>query len=295
MRVPLSLMIFTCAMVLFFRVFSAQTSNADPTLDRPEYGPVSDPTEVYADPLPQTQLDEAALDTQETEKLFPKEDDLRLIGRIARGVRKVALQKGGGRWWDCGEVYDDSEEAEASLKWAYRIVFLAWEYSDRGSDGGVQMNAWGIAGVAANESGFDTCALGPWPRKWGYEHKTLKKNRLSISHPFDEIKATMLHPKGVERWKTTGLDAAPLHQLWRCDDKGMCKPKWNRERLPAISLDEVFSLGKGFEYNVRKMKKDAIDFKTSRPWLYWPGYRAEWYDEKVVRWAKKMGATAEEI
>jgi hypothetical protein len=254
----------------------------------------------FADPLPQTTFDPAKATGRLPVRAFPKEDDVRLIGRISQGVKKIGYVKGGGRWWTCwwtcGEIVKPEEEDDLALKWAYRIVYLAWEYSDNNSDDGITINPWGIFGTAANESGFDICALGPWPRKWGYDNKTIKKRKLCISHPYSEIKATMLHPKGIERWKTSGIDAAPLHQLWRCDEKGMCKPKFNhRDRLPPIPLDEVFSLGKGFEYNVRKMKKDAIDFKTDRPWLYWPGHRSTKYDEKVTRWARKGGATKDEI
>ncbi|MEN6368897.1 MAG: hypothetical protein ABFD77_04275, partial [Thermotogota bacterium] len=58
-----------------------------------------------------------------------QEDRGRLIGRIARGVRKIGLAKGGGRWWECGKAYDDRNENEAAFEWAYRIVTLASDYS----------------------------------------------------------------------------------------------------------------------------------------------------------------------
>lgn len=292
MRVPILLVVAALATLVMGAVVASRAeTGVMPPVDVSECFPVSD-MEEYGDPLPLTEFVEVDVAPKPE---FPNADELRLIGRISEGVRKIALHKGGGRWWSCGEVLSDEEQKDHAVEWAYRIVYLAWEYSDRGSDDGITINPWGIFGTAANESGFDVCALGPWPRKWGYQHKTITKRRLCISHPYEEIKATMLHPKGIERWKTSGIDAAPLHQLWRCDEKGMCKPKWNRERLPAIPVDDVFSLGKGFEYNVRKMKKDSIDFKTDRPWLYWPGYRSERYDTKVVRWARKGGATSEEI
>ena len=295
MRVPLALLIASACVVLFLGAFKAQTRSTG-TGAADELHDLGELYYEYSDPLPCTELEEDTPE-QPADSAFPQKEHMQLIGRMASGVRKIALQKGGGRWWNCGKPYKtEDEEVNASLEWAYRIVFLAWEYSDNGSDDGITINPWGIFGTAANESGFDKCALGPWPRKWGYEHKTITKRRLCISHPYSEIKATMLHPKGIERWKTSGIDAAPLHQLWRCDEKGMCRPKFNRrDPLPPIPLDEVFSLGKGFEYNVRKLKKDAIDFKTSRPWLYWPGHRSAKYDKKVTRWARKGGATEDEI
>ena len=60
-------------------------------------------------------------------------------------------------------------------------------------------------------------------------------------------------------------------------------------------MDEVFSLGRGFEYGVRAFKKRAIDHHTTTPSLYWRGYRCEWYLEKVRRWATRLGARKGEI
>jgi hypothetical protein len=226
---------------------------------------------------------------------FPNKEQLKLIGRLSEGIKKVALLKGGGKWWNCGETYPDEEVNNAAMKWAYRIVYLAWDYSDKVDADGIQINPWGIAGTAANESGFDVCALGPWPRKWAYKNKIIKQRRRCISHPYAEIKKTMLHPKGVQRWKISGIDAAPLHLLWLCNEKGMCQPKFNWDKLPAIPLKEVFSLGKGFEYNVRRMRMYARQYRTDAPWTYWPGHKATWYHRKVVKWAHKMGATTKDI
>lgn len=219
---------------------------------------------------------------------------LKLIGRLAQGIRRVAVNKGGGRWWECGATYDDTAEGEAALEWAYRIVTLALEYSDCGSENGYQLNPWEIAAVAANESGFDRCALGKWPRKWGYENGTIKRSRLSISHSYEEIHATLTSKKAGDRWTKVGLDAAPLHVLWRCDTEERCWPKFNREGLPPIPMREVFSLGMGFEYNVREMKKRAIDNKTQRPSMYWKGYKCDWYDDKIRNWERRLGARAGE-
>lgn len=294
MRVPLILMIITCVTVLFLGAFAAQTDRR-PHAIAPKLN-IEELLQEFGDPLPSTEFNLDLIPKTPVAKAFPQKEHLKMIGRIAEGVKKIAKKKGGGRWWECGKVVLPEAEDDLAIEWAYRIVYLAWEYSDNGSHNGITLNPWGIFGTAANESGFDICALGPWPRKWGYAHKTIKRRKLCISHPYSEIKDTMLHPEGIERWKTSGIDAAPLHQLWRCNEKGMCRPKFNgRDPLPPIPLKEVFSLGKGFEYNVRKMKKDAIDFRTNRPWQYWPGYRSDKYDTKVIRWARMGGATNNEI
>lgn len=296
MRVPFVLVLSSCLLVLLCGTFTAQTGRTPPETNTALSDfPTTTLPEEFGDPLPQTLFDSDNTTFRKSTG-FPNSEQVQLIGRQMQGVKKIAHKKGGGRWWSCGKVVEPEEEDTLAMRWAYRIVYLAWEYSDNGSNDGVTINPWGVFGTAANESGFDVCALGPWPRKWGYAHKTIQRRRLCISHPYSEIKATMLHPKGIERWKTSGIDAAPLHQLWRCNEEGMCRPKFNRrDPLPPIPLDEVFSLGKGFEYNVRKMKKDAIDFKTDRPWQYWPGYRSTRYDKKVTRWARKGGATKDEI
>ena len=242
------------------------------------------------DPYPTTEMEDekpAALTAEQVEMV-------RLIGRIAEGVRKVGKWKGGGRWWECGMTYTEEEEVGAAIEWAHRIVWLASEYSDRGSVNGIQLNPWEIAGVAANECGFDRCALGKYPRKWGYQHGTLKRSRLCISHTYADIEKTLNDPRGATMFNTSGLDGAPLHVLWRCE-KGLCRPKFNKEGLPPIPMAEVFSLGMGFEYNVREFKKRAIDNRTSTPSLYWKGYRCEWYRTKIVNWQKRLGAKTSEI
>jgi hypothetical protein len=242
------------------------------------------------DPYPATEMEPERPKAPTAEQIAR----LRLIGRIAEGVRRIGRAKGGGRWWECGRAYEEAEEADAAIEWAHRIVWLASEYSDRGSVNGIQLNPWEIAGVAANECGFDRCALGKYPRMWGYQHGTLKRSRLCISHTYEDIERTLNDPRGATQFNTSGLDGAPMHVLWRCE-KGMCRPKFNREQLPPIPMSEVFSLGMGFEYNVREFKKRAIDHRTSTPSLYWKGYKCEWYYEKIVNWAKRLGAKKGEI
>ncbi len=242
------------------------------------------------DPYPVTEMEPERPKAPTAEQIAR----LRLIGRIAEGVRKIGRAKGGGRWWECGRVYEEAEEADAAIEWAHRIVWLASEYSDRGSVNGIQLNPWEIAGVCANECGFDRCALGKYPRLWGYQHGTMKRSRLCISHTYEDIEKTLTDPRGATQFSTSGLDGAPLHMLWRCE-KGMCRPKFNKEQLPPIPMSEVFSLGMGFEYSVRDFKKRAIDHRTSTPSLYWRGYKCEWYYEKIANWAKRMGARKGEV
>jgi len=246
------------------------------------------------DPLPVTELDDSELHASAPRQDgFPSIEQLKLIGRMARGVIRVAHHKGGGKWWECGTAYSEEEEQDAALDWAYRIVFLSWEYSDVGTDGGFIMEPWGVFGTAANECGFDRCALGLYPRKWAYQEGIIKKRRRCISHTAEEISRAVMSEDGLEQWRSTGIDSGPLHELWLCRDSG-CKPKYNIS-LPRIPFSEVMSLGKGFEYNVRQMRKRADRNSTNRPWRWWRGSETHWYDEKIVRWARMGGASLEEI
>jgi hypothetical protein len=138
--------------------------------------PVTCFEEAFGDPEPMTMNERPRMSDEDRARAV-------LIGRLARGIRKIGLAKGGGRWWECGEVYDDTNENEAAFEWAYRIVTLAWEYSDVGSGNGYTMNPWEIAGVAANECGFDRCALGKYPRQWGVSARHHEaKSALHLAH-----------------------------------------------------------------------------------------------------------------
>jgi len=297
MRVPIMFMVATLVVLIVGAVVASGAETGEhPAVDVSELSQDSGVADVESSGTADVVANQSELFGADVEPDpgFPSDDDLRLIERLSEGVLRVARYKGGGRWWRCGEVLTEAESVDHAAEWARRIVFLAKKYSDPDGDDGRILNPWGIFGVAANESGFDVCALGPWPRKWGYQHKTLRRRKMCISHPYSEIEATMRHPEGIRRWRTSGIDASPLHLLWQCNGE-TCAPKWAWERLPSLTLAEVFSLGKGFEYGVRQLRKYAIDFGTDRPWLYWPGRRSVRYDRKVMMWARKGGATNVEI
>jgi hypothetical protein len=43
------------------------------------------------------------------------------------------------------------------------------------------------------------------------------------------------------------------------------------------------------------MKIRAMRYKTDRPWLYWRGSATPWYDVKIKRWARRLGAGPKDI
>jgi len=143
MRIPASLMTLTCIIVLIFGAIAASTSTSpEPTTDNV---PLDELLTEFGDPLPATKFNtEKAYYKKET-PAFPQEEHLRLIGRISKGVLKIAHHKGAGKWWNCGEVVAPKDEQDLALKWAYRIVYLAWEYSDNGSNAVQALNAFRLS------------------------------------------------------------------------------------------------------------------------------------------------------
>jgi len=292
MRIP-TFLLLACFVMLLLGIISASGPKDDNSRDTPSSkNNLSQLTCSEALPFvqfPVTLFDETKI---KNPNKFPTKEQLKTIGKLAEGIKKIALQKGAGRWWVCGDTLPKEEVDDFAIEWAFRIVQLSHKYSDERAT----INPWGIAGTAANESGFDPCALGKWPRKWGYEHGTMKPRKLTLSPKYTEIKRTLSHPKGVSRWETIGLDAAPLHILWNCNHKKMCNLKYPRGLdLPDLTYEEVFSLGKGFEYCVLTLRQNAINYSSETPWAYWPGHYSRVYLRKIERWAKRMGATPQDI
>ena len=55
-------------------------------------------------------------------------------------------------------------------------------------------------------------------------------------------------------------------------------------------MEDVFSLGKGFEYNVQTLKWYMLHYDTDKPWAYWPGYKSKRYQQRIARWMRNLGA-----
>lgn len=246
--------------------------------------------ETRNQPVKQTQDPEAV---NSVFKQFPNAEQGDVILRMARGIPKWKETFHHG-WWECGVQYKhDEEQKEAALIWAYRIVELANEYSDDE----FTMNPWGIAGTVANESGFDKCALGEWLREWAYEEKAMKKKRGgAISHSIKELRPWLFKPKVLASYQRTGFDCGPMQELWKCNEEGFCRSiYWDRD-TPSISFDKMFTMDIHFDWNVRELRRRARVNNTDRPWGTWrTGKYAKWYDKKVTRWARYMGAKKGEI
>lgn len=213
---------------------------------------------------------------------FPTEEHLKVIGRIADNVTRLKKKEGG--WWECGEFYQDEEHIRnRALSYAYQIVYTAWEVSDPpDNEDAWALNPWGLAGTIWNESKFDRCAFGLYPRKKSYELGLLKKSRLTLSHKEEDVIRAVTSPKMQEYFKKTGFDLGVAQLLSRF---------YTRPDDYAFML----SLKGGTMEAAKAMRDRARLYQTVRPWAYWPGRYTFWYDEKVTRWAQLLGAMNEEI
>jgi hypothetical protein len=224
---------------------------------------------------------------------FPKPEHAEIIVRMQAGIPKWKKKVHHG-WWECGkEVSSVEKEETTALRWAFRIVQLSWEHSDDDH----KINPWGLAGIVANESGFDRCAVGPFLREWGYRKGAMKKKRGgAISHSVKEIERWLFDRKVIATVSKSGFDAGPMQELWRCNKARMCRSVFWTHNYPSISFESLFSMDVQFNWGVRELLRRARVNKTTRPWAYWrTGRNSEWYDKKITRWARMLGAKRGEI
>lgn len=288
MRVPLTLMIAALCALMLAAVATAMSQNA-PTVESPVQVDNAVLIEmndangnfVFGDPTPVTMLP-APPSTRAELDPFPSEEHLRVIGKMADGIAKVKLRQGG--WWECGIFYDDENDVrEKAMLYAYTIVKASYEVSDPVYyKDGWMMNPWGFAGMVWNESSFDRCAFGLHPRMKAYELGLIKRSKLTFSHTEAEVLSAVRSDKMQEHFNKTGFDLGVAQLLSRFYPR----PK---------DYENMLSLHGGTMEGARTMRDHARHYKTTRPWRYWPGYKAEWYDEKVTRWARMLGASKEDI
>jgi hypothetical protein len=196
---------------------------------------------------------------------FPNQSEIRTIGQIADGLYKWKSKAGG--WYDCGIHTTDSYDLkDKSIKYAMLIVEVSRTYN---------VDPWGLVGVFANESRFDSCALGYYPRKKAYSLGILKKKKRSISHTREEILAVLNHPKMKKLFRRTGVDIG-LGQLLsrfyrnRDDYENMLSPRGSATEAAWWAL----GINRGRH--------------TKRFWRWWRGSETDWYDKKIVKWIKKI-------
>ncbi|MBN2342503.1 MAG: hypothetical protein JXX29_06170 [Deltaproteobacteria bacterium] len=226
--------------------------------------------EPYGDPLPMTALDDYA------ELFVPSDEQVTLITRLARGIHEWKTRREHG-WWECGQYTPTGPETEdKAILLAYHLVKAA----ERFSDDGVQINVWGLAATIAHESSFDRCAVGYHFRKWAINKKLLKPRKRSISYGERELLDAMNSRRAQWWFETTGVDVGYCQLLTRFYDGT------RREMMDSV---------KGLEICAEQFKYRSERLKTERPWKWWRGYKATWYDDRVTRRAIVLGARDDEI
>ncbi len=232
------------------------------------------------DPYETTEFDESLMPEVEKSSVWkPNKEELILIGRLATGFAKW---KSHG-WWECGVLYETKEDiGDLALKYAFEIV-RSVSIVSAGDDGETwKLNAWGLTGTMMNESRLDRCALGTHPRKRAYQLGLIKRRKRCISHTEEEILKAVTDKKMLRFFKKTGYDLGTGQLLSRFYPKD-------------VSFKEMLSVRGGTLEAAWTMKRRGRWYKTDRPWTYWPGHKADWYDVKVTRWARKIGATKADI
>lgn len=219
----------------------------------------------------------------------PNKKQLKIIGRMAEGIYKWKARirdgKETARYYDCGVWYKGRDAQDRALLWAFNIVRASDEAS---TDLEVELNPWGVAGTTANESAFDLCCFGLYPRKAAYQIRVrglegtsriplLQPSRHTVSHKRDDVIAAINHPQLKKKFRTYDLGGLQVLAAYY--------------RGPM----EKLLTWEGYYWQVRWMAKKIRTYKTKNPWAYWPGHYALWKHKKVVRHARRLGATPAEI
>jgi hypothetical protein len=193
--------------------------------------------------------------------------------RMAQGIATWKLETAHGRWWACG--VRQADVADITWQWVQAIWGAA----------GQDLNPWALAGLVANESKFDECALGKRTRDWGYRNNVLRPRRQTISHTRAEVVRVVQERKRVQRGAKSDLGPGQLRYgvVYFGDPEA------------ALTIDPGMSL---VAKDMRKRRKQLGKFDRRsrlRPWGTWPGRYEQGYDRRVTWLAHQLGARQGEI
>lgn len=202
--------------------------------------------------------------------------DSTFVERAAAGMQHWKMSAASGKWWSCGVPQEEEEVPKIATELASLIENEANEHG---------LNPWGLAGIMAKESKFDECAIGKKSRDLGYDMGILKRNRLTISHTAEDV----LKVIGSKRWKKElgkadmGLPQVMYPTIYKGD--------------PAALLTRPIGVQFAAAEMVRRIAKIGSYVKVAiiRPWGTWPGWYDSDYDDSIVRYARALGATEQDI
>jgi hypothetical protein len=240
------------------------------------------------------QANDEAKEDFELSKEYEKNKEL--IERMADSVYQRKTSGGVSPWWSCGEKAETPRRS--AKEWAYLVVVGS---KIAGEKYGFSLNPWAVLGMISRESEFDECALGYGPRLWAYEKGLLKRKRTNISHSRKELDQLLRNKEFRKRWPR--LDFGPGQLMWGSVYKGPLNELLSTDPGVFLVTDE---LGKRFSRHSdiyhRQMKNRPKRYRNkkpwylNRPWAFWQGDApSKDYDKGVVRRARSLGATKEEL
>jgi hypothetical protein len=203
--------------------------------------------------------------------------DSLLVSRLEGGLYKYFVRKNG--WAQCGKIVRNKEEiAKLAKYYAYTINIAIVEQSNED----YAINMWGVVGVMLQESGLDPCAVGKNPREYAYTKGILKRPEMGITHTVDELKRALKNPAMMRRFKRTGYDLGLAQML---------QPYYDAPN----DYDKIFNPVYSANQTVKEMIRRSRRMKTKKPWLYWRGHKAHWYENRIKKQAKRAGAIPGEL
>jgi hypothetical protein len=108
----------------------------------------------------------------------------------------------------------------------------------------------------------------------------LKKKRRTISYSADEVIAAYQSIAAKRAWKNTGWDVGPCQML---------------SKYYPGDIEDMFTLLPGVDICAMEMRSRSDMYGTKRGWRWWRGAETAWYDSRITRHARLIGARLDEI
>lgn len=237
--------------------------------------------------------DAATLPQQTIEPLFtadplpttPTFENHPTIVSMTAGI--VRAKRRAGVWFQCGSQIPRDEWPAVAEEWAVEI----WQ---RHVETGAPLRDF--LGLPAQESGFDPCALGPYPREWAYQNGWLKPSRRTLSHHAADI-AAFLRSRDWRR-ETGGIADLGGYQVLhpkytgktRLSDLALFTPELaaNPDYNRSMTTAELMTIRGSVLSGARQLAIRQVRFGTKRPGACWPGRYSPSYRAKLDRWVDRV-------
>ena len=218
------------------------------------------------------------------DKVIPKEVvepeinkvDADMATRIVRWKRRVDRSV----WWECGKRYTTQEEFnKAALEWATAVnrAYKNTSYKLR-SGKVVKVNKSEALGIMMRETRLDRCAVGPYPRKFAYAKKIIKRRDGTLSHTLEEIEKVFTHRKFQGRL----ADIGPGQIVKRIGGKGKKSIQWE-------TVKKYLTVDPGVQLVFDEMADRGRMYSTRTPSNKWPGNgENSWYTNNVLRMGSRI-------